>query len=186
MALREKLLHNEFFSAREKNAQVPETTDGDVLDKEIVMRRRVSTDFSSGFNDGNSSDFFKPLRQLPVSTKAGLYSLAVIVIILALRVVVNHQENESSSVEIILFGDSLVKYTSETFGLTRHIKSSLEKRHRNFDVTVSESGTGGNCIYELKARMYDDVLDRGGRGPPDAVIMYWDSDADGISCYNRE
>lgn len=84
--------------------------------------------------------------------------------------------------EIMLFGDSLVGVPEVKYDISDHLEKGIEKKEKNFDVTVSTSGENGNTVSDLLKRVDSDVLSRKSYGGdslpvPDAVIVLFDSDA---------
>ena len=86
---------------------------------------------------------------------------------------------------VVLFGDSLIGYTETSYQIASKIRSNVLMKHPDININMYTSGVGGNRIADLKKRMYRDALHKnyfqfvptqpGNR--PDAIIMYWDSDA---------
>jgi hypothetical protein len=59
------------------------------------------------------------------------------------------------------------------YHIVDNIERILNSRHDDFDVSIIQSGRCGNCIKDLIDRYKDDVESES----PDALIIYWDSDA---------
>ena len=83
--------------------------------------------------------------------------------------------------EILIFGDSLIHPGVEPtilfdLDMIPNLQKSVNKAFPQYIVKVSSSGVNGQGISALRDRLDRDVLERNGAGPPDAVIMYWDSD----------
>ena len=110
--------------------------------------------------------------------RIALLILLLPVSLLLYRYILFHVMNDARpELSIVLFGDSLVHRTSRYFDLEGNIHNSMAYSHPEYNIKVTSSGYNSNCIHDLYRRVYSDVLDRDGKGPPDAVIMYWDSDA---------
>ena len=77
------------------------------------------------------------------------------------------------SVNIELFGDSLISKTDRMYNLVENMQNSLDSLHPGVDIRIHQSGHGGDRIKALRDRMEADVLS----DVPDALIIYWDSDA---------
>lgn len=87
---------------------------------------------------------------------------------------------------IVIFGDSLVRRTDNYWALCGNIRKNLVQLFPDYRFDIYSSGIDGNRILDLRNRLDNDCLKR----PvfqffpyiwylpaPDAVIMYWDSDA---------
>jgi hypothetical protein len=131
----------------------------------------------------NEDDDFqrRALNSWNVNPRLIIYSIifsAIILVMVFLRLYLLFQPR---SMRVILFGDSLVKRKDNYIG--RMMQKSLRKSYS--DIKIYSSGVSGDCISDLRRRLTDDVLERKAFGllrfwvldPPDAVIMYWDSDA---------
>lgn len=108
----------------------------------------------------------------------GIVFSAIILVMVFVRLYLLFQPTTE---RIVLFGDSLVRRNDNYIG--RNVQKNLKGSFGG--VKVYSSGVSGNCIADMKGRMNDDVLERKAfglltfwtLGPPDAVILYWDSDA---------
>lgn len=80
--------------------------------------------------------------------------------------------------EIMLFGDSLVGVPDEKYNMGEELEKDVEKKKKEFDVTISVSSEGGNKAQDLYNRVDSDVIHRHDKAsPPNAVIVLFDSDA---------
>lgn len=129
-----------------------------------------------------------------------LASLILLVCVIAISVSVENyiRSHERSPLEIVLFGDSLISNTNSDYGLCRNLESRLESLHKDRDVVVGCYGAGGRRANDLRMSMNDEVLARPASllygwlnsryvlPPPQAVIIYFDSDASDVdeSLYN--
>ncbi len=77
------------------------------------------------------------------------------------------------STRIVFVGDSLVRRSAEEHGLLNLVKQALERSHPDQAFELVAAGVNGNCIADIRSRLDRDVVAR----RPDAVVLYWDSDA---------
>ena len=98
---------------------------------------------------------------------------------------INEQQHPPQR-NIILFGDSLIRRSDVNFKLSINIQLRLRNLYPNYRIYVSSSGRDSNRMYDLKNRLFRDVIYRTGLISfltwgviplPDIVIIYWDSDA---------
>ena len=108
-----------------------------------------------------------------------LFGLLFLIFSLVFYIFNSSVEKQGTPIEIMLFGDSLIERTNNDFDIAKLIDYSLSLDNPGFEITVTTSGKGGDTIKRLKDRLDRDVLERSGGSlpPPDAIIMYWDSDA---------
>lgn len=88
---------------------------------------------------------------------------------------------------IELYGDSLVAIPTDDYYLDYHLYTDLYYLKKHFNPEVSAWGHGGYRISDLRRELHSKVFHRFDystvftwrlAGPPDAVILYWDSDVD--------
>jgi len=78
---------------------------------------------------------------------------------------------------ISFFGDSLILFPDEGYQFIRHILEKLGADYPGIAFDAFDKGNGGDQIRHLYKRVSNDVL----QYSPDAIVMYWDSDATDIS-----
>lgn len=100
-------------------------------------------------------------------------------------VLINVWVNANNRRVVALFGDSLIQIPSEQHYLSYHLAADLYYIKQHHQTEVFYFGHGGYKIADLRAVMHDKLFHRFDyssaftwrhAGPPDAVILYWDSD----------
>lgn len=107
------------------------------------------------------------------------------ILIIVLVVSVSLSISNGPVFNVVLFGDSLIGNTESMYHIASKIKSNILVKYPDKAINIFTSGIGGNRIADLKNRMYRDALHKSNFQliptqqfvHPDAVVMYWDSDA---------
>jgi len=122
----------------------------------------------------------------PNCSRFALLLVLVIIVLIVFSANMVYFAPKKTQIEVLLFGDSLIDKTNTMYQLSINIQTQLNVAHRAFLVTVNPSGKQGNTLNDLMNRMDTDVLQRftflsiftnTPKSPPNALIMYWDSDA---------
>lgn len=74
---------------------------------------------------------------------------------------------------VAFFGDSLIRFSDQTYGLVAHVMTALQRTYPQIALDAISTGEGGNQVADLLARFNRDVLVH----KPDCIIIYFDSDA---------
>ena len=143
MALKAGLLDHDLFG-------IPTDLSSDNQKIERHQRNESSEEDSTKENEKtftifgffSDKDIFN--LNMSLSTKTALFSLMCLLLALLFRGIMRsiNRPNVDYAREIMLFGVSLVKYTSDGYGLTRHMQTRLARAYPEYDITVSESGIG--------------------------------------------
>ena len=93
----------------------------------------------------------------------------------------NHRETftrDTNEREILLMGDSLLGLPSVQFQLGERLKKYLTDKHRNFKISVNMQTSPGARAASMRDKLLKKLNDRrdAKHPPPEAIIIYWDSD----------
>ena len=80
------------------------------------------------------------------------------------------------NLRVVFIGDSLINKAQEMFLMLDQISSILKKAHPVLSFELLNKGINGNKILDIRLRLYRDCLNFN----PDAVVVYWDSDASDV------
>lgn len=87
-------------------------------------------------------------------------------------------KQKPSEREILLLGDSLLGLPSSQFGLEKQLALEIQRRQSGFKVMVNLSCRPGARVVSMKEEIIKKLGQRRNskNPPPDAVLIYWDSD----------
>jgi len=163
---------------------------------ELVVAEDEEDDNINNINNNNSTRSInltricKRLAKVKADTIVFIVLFIILVVILIVSVTLSaafgNESSNGNAFNIVLFGDSLVSYTESSYQISSKIRSNVLTKYPDRNIHIYTSGIGGNRIADLKRRMYQDALHQNyflhfiptrPTNRPDAVIMYWDSDA---------